>query len=155
MVVLFSLGEALEGFATDRARGALEGLLGLAPPIALRFGPDGKAAEVPVEALSVGDRVLIRPGDRVSVDGVVRSGLSAGIRPRSPRECAVDKAPGDECSRHHNASGAREVEVRGVRTRTPSAVWCSSCARPSPQAARAAVCRRFARVYTPFVPGSP
>ena len=66
VVVLFALGEALEGYASDRARSTLEGLLDLAPPVALRMGPGGGLQEVAVEALAAGERVLVRPGDRVT-----------------------------------------------------------------------------------------
>ncbi|MFN2109934.1 MAG: cation transporter, partial [Anaerolineae bacterium] len=97
VVVLFSLGEALESYATERARGALESLLDLAPPIALRLRSDGTTEEIPVEQLAVGERVRIRPGDRVSVDGIVRAGQSAVDQAAITGESIpVDKAPGDE-----------------------------------------------------------
>ena len=156
VVVLFSLGDALEGFATDRARGALEGLLDLVPPIALRFGPDGRTTEVPVEALSVGDLVLIRPGDRVSVDGMVRSGLSAVDQAAITGESVpVDKAPGDEVfAGTINTFGALEVEVTR-RTEENTLSRMVALVREA-QARQAPVQRfvdRFARVYTPAVAG--
>ncbi|TEU12574.1 MAG: cation-translocating P-type ATPase, partial [Anaerolineales bacterium] len=55
LVVLFSLGEALEGYAADRARGALESLLDLAPPLSLKLLPTGETQEVPVAKLANGE----------------------------------------------------------------------------------------------------
>lgn len=77
LVVVFSLGELLEGYASGRARHAIDGLLRLAPPLALRLGSDGAPETVAVEELHPGDRVLVRPGERVPTDGVVAEGRSA------------------------------------------------------------------------------
>jgi Cd2+/Zn2+-exporting ATPase len=73
---LFSLGHALEHLAMDRARHAIEALADLAPKTALVLR-EGIEVEVPVEALLRGDRVLVKPGQRIAADGVVREGASA------------------------------------------------------------------------------
>jgi len=113
VVVLFSLGEALEGFAAEQARGALESLLDLAPPMALKLLPAGETQEVVVEQLAVGDRVLVRPGDRVSVDGVVRAGESAVDQaPITGESVPVEKKPGDEVlAGTVNTTGARRCSA--------------------------------------------
>ncbi|MGC9347892.1 MAG: heavy metal translocating P-type ATPase, partial [Anaerolineae bacterium] len=157
VVVLFSLGEALEGYAADRARGALESLLELVPPTALRLsdGHDGEEVEVvPVEALSVGDHVLIRPGDRVSVDGVVRAGASAVDQATITGESIpVDKAPDSKVfAGTVNLSGVLTVEVtRLAEDNTLSRMVALVREAQSRHAPIQRFLDRFARVYTPTV----
>jgi Cd2+/Zn2+-exporting ATPase len=76
LLVLFSLGHALEHLAMDRARHAMEALADLAPKTALVLR-DGAELEVPVESLLRGDQVLVRPGQRIPADGKVLEGTSA------------------------------------------------------------------------------
>jgi Cd2+/Zn2+-exporting ATPase len=154
VVVLFALGEALEGYASDRARSALEGLLDLAPPVALKRGPDGSLGETPVEALAIGDRVVIRPGDRVSVDGVVRAGQSAVDQaPITGESVPVAKEPGDEVyAGTVNGTGALEVEVTHLAADNTLNRMVALVQQA--QARQAPVQRfidRFARIYTPAV----
>jgi len=156
VVVLFSLGEALEGFAADRARGTLESLLDLVPPTALRMLPDGSTETVPVEQIAVGDRVLIRPGDRVSVDGVVRAGQSAVDQAAVTGESMpADKAPGDEVfAGTVNTFAALEVAVtRLTQDNTLSRMIALVQESQSRQAPVQRFVERFARVYTPTVTG--
>ncbi len=76
LLVLFSLGHALEHLATDRARYAMEALADLAPKTALVLR-DGIDLELPVEGLLRGDQVLVKPGQRIPADGKVLEGTSA------------------------------------------------------------------------------
>jgi len=79
LLALISLGHYLEARARDQAGSAIHQLLNLTPPVALRLKGDGEMSEheeVPVFELRAGDSILIRPGDRVPVDGVVLSGRS-------------------------------------------------------------------------------
>jgi len=154
VVVLFSLGEALEGYAADQSRSALEGLHDLAPPMALKKLPNGETREVPVEQVAIGDRVLVRPGDRVSVDGIVRAGQSGVDQaPITGESVAVDKKPGDDVfAGTINTTAALEVEV----TRLAAANTLSRMVRlvqqaQSRQSPAQRFIDRFARVYTPAV----
>jgi Cd2+/Zn2+-exporting ATPase len=154
VVVLFALGEALEGYASDRARSALDSLLDLAPPMAFKMGAGGALQEVPVEALAIGDRVLVRPGDRVSVDGVVRAGQSAVDQaPITGESVPIAKGPGDEVyAGTVNGSNALEVEV--TRPAADNTLNRMVALVQQAQARQAPVQRfidRFARVYTPAV----
>lgn len=76
LLVLFSLGHALEHLAMDRARHAMEALANLAPKTALVLR-DGAERELPVEDLQRGDQVLVKPGQRIAADGKVLEGISA------------------------------------------------------------------------------
>jgi Cd2+/Zn2+-exporting ATPase len=154
VVVLFSLGEALEGYATERARRTLDGLLSLAPPTALKLLADGTTSEVPVEQLAIGDRVRIRAGDRVSVDGLVRAGNSAVDQsPITGESVPVPKVVGDDVyAGTINASGSLEVEVTHLAADNTLSRMIRLVQQA--QAQRAPVQRfidRFARVYTPAV----
>ncbi len=74
LLALFSLSGTLEHRAMGRARRAVEALMQLRPDAALRLAPDGTAHEVPVADLAPGDRVILRPGARVPVDGRLAEG---------------------------------------------------------------------------------
>jgi Cd2+/Zn2+-exporting ATPase len=154
VVVLFALGEALEGYAAEQARGALDTLLDLAPPVALKLLPGGGVLQVPVEHLTVGDRVRVRPGDRVSVDGMVLTGRSAVDQaPITGESMPVDKGPGDVVfAGTINTHGALEVEV--TRSAADNTLSRMVALVQQAQSRRAPVERfvdRFARVYTPAV----
>ena len=74
VVVLFMrVGDYVENFTTERARGALKGLTAMAPQTA-RVERDGQELEVPVEQVQAGEVVVVRPGDKIPVDGQVLSG---------------------------------------------------------------------------------
>jgi Cu+-exporting ATPase len=76
IVVLVLLGQVLELGARSRTSAAIRHLLGLAPKTARRVGADGDEREVPQADVSVGDRLRVRPGERVPVDGIVLEGRS-------------------------------------------------------------------------------
>ena len=77
LLALISLGHWLEARARQSAGSAIRELLNLAPDVAQKFvDGEGGTREVPVAELRVGDRVLVRPGDRVPTDGVVTDGRS-------------------------------------------------------------------------------
>jgi len=76
IVTLVTLGDFLELRARRRSGAALKALLGLRPKSAHRLAPDGSEAEVPLEHIVVGDRLRVRPGEKLPVDGVVIDGQS-------------------------------------------------------------------------------
>src|SRR3546814_424510 len=77
ITVLVLLGQVLELRARERTSGAIKALLNLTPKIARRIADDGSEAEIPLEDVAVGDRLRVRPGEKVPVDGVVEEGRSA------------------------------------------------------------------------------
>ena len=77
IVTLVLLGQVLELRARSRTSAAIRGLLALTPPVAHRISADGTEQDVALEAVQVGERLRVRPGERVPVDGIVRDGASA------------------------------------------------------------------------------
>ena len=75
IVTLILLGNLLQARATTRARGAIKALIGLSPKTA-RVERDDREVDVPIEEVRVGDIVLVRPGEKIPVDGVVVDGSS-------------------------------------------------------------------------------
>ena len=77
ITVLVLLGQVLELKARSQTSSAIKALLGLAPKTARRLGDDGSEQDVPLVQVVVGDRLRVRPGEKVPVDGVVLEGKSA------------------------------------------------------------------------------
>jgi Cu+-exporting ATPase len=76
IVTLILLGQVLELRARSATGAAIRKLLGLAPKLARRVGPDGSETDVPLEAVQVGDLLRVRPGEKVPVDAIVLEGRS-------------------------------------------------------------------------------
>jgi Cu+-exporting ATPase len=96
IVVLVLLGQLLEVQARARTRGAIRGLLSLAPPTARLVQPDGREGDVPLELVQVGDVLRVRPGEKVPVDGVVVEGRTAIDEASLTGEpIPAEKGPGD------------------------------------------------------------
>jgi Cu+-exporting ATPase len=77
IVVLVLVGQVLELRARDATGGAIKALLGLAPRTAMRVGADGHDSEVAIDQIAVGDRLRVRPGEKVPVDGAVDEGAGS------------------------------------------------------------------------------
>jgi P-type Cu+ transporter len=77
ITVLVLLGQVLELRAREATSGAIKALLQLAPKTARRIGADGGEHEVEIDSLAVGDRLRVRPGEKVPVDGVILEGRSS------------------------------------------------------------------------------
>ncbi len=153
LAFLFSLAELLERYAVDRARNSLRALMELAPPTA-RVRRDGREQEVPVEEVAVGEVVLVRPGDRIPLDGEVVSGQSAVDQaPITGESVPVEKEPGDPVyAGTINQEGYLEVKVTKPSRDTTLAKIIHLIEEAEEQ--RAPIERfvdRFARYYTPTV----
>ncbi|MBL8481013.1 MAG: copper-translocating P-type ATPase [Rhodocyclaceae bacterium] len=96
IVTLVLLGQVMELRARERTGSAIRALLDLAPKTARRIRPDGSEEEVPLEAVQVGERLRVRPGDKIPVDGVVVEGRSAVDESMLTGEAVpVEKVAGD------------------------------------------------------------
>jgi Cu+-exporting ATPase len=116
IVALVLLGEWLELAARGRTSAAIRQLLGLAPKTARRIGAGGEEEDVPLETLTVGVRVRVRPGEKIPVDGRVISGHSSIDESMLTGEpLPVEKGPGDRVvGATVNQTGALVVEAERV-----------------------------------------
>jgi cation-transporting ATPase G len=117
LAFLYSIAEALEDKAMDRARGGLRALLKLVPET-VTVRRDGTSVEIAAKALTVGQIMLVRPGERVATDGIVRSGRSSlDTSAITGESIPVEVEPGDAVSAGSiNTSGALEIEASAAGT---------------------------------------
>ena len=153
VVVLFSLGEALEGLTMDRVRNSIRSLIDLSPREATVKTAEGEQ-RLPVEQLMPGDIVVIRPGERVAADGRGVSGSTTiNQAPITGESLPVEKALGDEVyAGTINAYGAIEVEVtrRAQETMLAKIIHLVEEAQGSKAPSQRFV-DTFARYYTPAI----
>lgn len=152
LAFLYSISEGLEGWSLARTRYGLRALLSLVPDRATVLRT-GSPVEVEPAALVPGDLLLVKPGERVATDGVVRAGRTAlDVSAITGESVPVEAGPGDAVyAGSVNGGGALEVEVT-------SAVEDNTLARvvravEQAQADKGAAQRLADRVARPLVPG--
>ncbi len=151
IVALVLLGRWLEARARRSAGSAIRALLALAPDSATVLR-DGVEVDVPVAQVAVGDLVVVRPGDRIAVDGEVTEGQSAVDRALLTGESVpVEVGPGDEVEGGSLNAGGRIV-VRALRVGSETAVHRVAALVEAAQAGKAPVQRLADRVAGVFVP---
>ena len=153
VVVLFAAGNALQVYAIDRTRGAVRALAGLAPEkvLVLRDGFEGHVA---ADEVAVGETVVVRPGERLAVDGEVIEGrTTVDESPVTGESTPVEKGLGDAVySGSLNGSGG--LLVRALREAGDSTLQRVTRLVEEAQATKAPAEQfvdRFSRVYTPLV----
>ena len=153
IITLVLLGQVLELRARARTGNALRALIDLAPKTAIRVTAKGRDMEVPLENILAGDRVRIRPGASIPVDGVIVEGTSAVDESLlSGESLPLDKAPGDAVtSGTLNTSGSFIMEARAVGSETVLARIVALVAEA--QRSRAPMQNLADRVARYFVPG--
>ncbi|HEX6037745.1 heavy metal translocating P-type ATPase [Longimicrobium sp.] len=150
---LFAVAQLLETYSMDRARNAIRALMDLAPAEATVLR-GGREERVSVDRVEPGETVVVRPGEKIPVDGVVLTGRS-GVNqaPITGESMPVDKEPGVEVfAGSLNGEGA--LEVRSTKPAADTTLARIIHAVEEAQASRApseAFVDRFARVYTPAV----
>jgi Cd2+/Zn2+-exporting ATPase len=153
VVVLFALGEALEGFTVDRARRSIRSLMNLAPAMATVRTNDGER-ELPVAQIAPGDVVVVRPGGRIPADGMILAGQSTiNQAPITGESMPVDKTRGDSVFAG-TVNGAGVLDVRVSLPASDSTLARIIHMVEDAQAQRAPTQRFvdvFARYYTPAV----
>jgi Cd2+/Zn2+-exporting ATPase len=150
---LFSLGNSLESYSMGRARNAIRALMDLSPRRAIVVHGN-RQEEVPVEDLRIGDRFLVRPGERIPMDGRVLSGESAVDQaPITGESVPVAKGPGKEVFAG-TINGRGALVVRATRLADDTTIARIIKMVEEAQGQKAPSQRfvdRFARVYTPAV----
>ncbi|MGY6416783.1 MULTISPECIES: heavy metal translocating P-type ATPase [Vibrio harveyi group] len=151
LVFIFSLGEVLEAYAVDKARGAIRALIALAPKEA-RVRRGDEELILPVEEIRIGDVVIVRPGEKIAMDGVVVVGRSAVDQAAITGESIpVTKGEGDEVfAGTINERGALDVEVTKLSADTTLAQIIHSVEEAQERKTRyQRFGDSFARIYTP------
>ena len=156
VLTLYALAELLEQRASDRAERSLRAALELAPAEASVLTPDGVWRTLPLTHIRVGQRVRVKPGERIPLDGTVVAGASAvDPSPITGESVPVERSAGDLVyAGMLNLQGLLEIEVTAPADQTLVAHIARTVAQA--QARRAQVDRlmdRFARVYTPLMLG--
>ncbi|WP_298738310.1 heavy metal translocating P-type ATPase [uncultured Psychrobacter sp.] len=154
VVFLFSVGELLESVAADRARAGIRALASLVPKRAVLLDEQGVPREVAAALLQVDDRVLVRPGDKVSADGIIIQGSSSlDDSPVTGESIPVVKTVGDEVfAGSINVDSALHVRVQ--KTAADNTIARIIELVEQAQASKAPTARfieKFSRYYTPIV----
>ena len=152
-LLLFAIAELLERHSMDRARNAITALMDLSPAEATVLR-QGREERVAVTAIAVGETVVVRPGEKIPVDGVVTEGRSSvNQAPITGESMPVDKEPGaDVFAGTLNVQGA--LRVRSGKPASDSTLTRIIHAVEEAQASKApsqTFVDRFARIYTPVV----
>ena len=153
VVFMFAMAQALEARTLERARTAVRALMDLTPAEALVRGPDGER-KVAVDHVAIGSVIIVRPGEKIPLDGEVLAGSSAvNQAPVTGESLPADKSAGDEVfAGSINGRGALNVRVTKVRRDTTLARIIHLVEQAQAQRAPAQTfVERFARVYTPAV----
>jgi Zn2+/Cd2+-exporting ATPase len=155
VVFLFALAQLLEARAMERARGAIRALMDLTPAEALvRDAGSGDFRRVAVDVLSVGDIVVVRPGEKIPLDGCVAAGEShVNQAPVTGESLPAEKRAGDEVfAGTINGRGALDVRITRLRGDSTLARIIEMVERAQAQRAPSqTLVERFARIYTPVV----
>jgi Cu+-exporting ATPase len=152
VTVFLLAGRFFEARAKGRAGAALQALLALGAKDVALLGDDGRETRVPVERLAVGDRFVVRPGEKVATDGVVVEGASAVDQALLTGESVpVEKAPGDAVAGATVNVGGRLV-VRATRVGADTALAQIARLVTAAQTGKAPVQRLADRVSGVFVP---
>ena len=153
VVFLFSLGSYLEGRTMRKTRSAIQELLELTPDTAVVLR-DGEQVEVPAREVENGERVLVKPGSRIPVDGDVVDGESAvNQAPVTGESAPVHKLPGEEVyAGTVNQDGALTVEATGTGTDTTlQRIIRRVEDAQEAQSPTESLIDRFAKFYTPAI----
>lgn len=153
LAVLYSIAELLEHYSMDRARHSLRELMALSPDVAT-VKRDGTEETVPADSVTVGETVVVRPGENIPVDGTVHKGQSAVDEAAITGESIpVDKAPGDDVyAGSIVAEGYLELEVTAPADESTLArvIELVEDSEQS-QTRHEQFIERFARYYTPVI----
>jgi Cd2+/Zn2+-exporting ATPase len=155
VVFLFALAQLLEARAMERARGAIRALMDLTPAEALvRDAVSGAFRRVPVDGIAVGDIVVVKPGEKIPLDGRVAAGWShVNQAPVTGESLPAEKRIDDEVfAGTINGRGALDVRVTRLRGDSTLARIIDMVERAQAQRAPSQTfVERFARIYTPAV----
>ncbi|NLB19157.1 MAG: HAD-IC family P-type ATPase, partial [Syntrophomonadaceae bacterium] len=153
VVFLFSLGNALQSYTLDKTRNSISALMDLTPAEAL-VSRSGVEITLPIEGISIDDTVIVRPGERIAMDGEVIKGLSSvNQAPITGESLPVEKKIGDEVyAGTINGQGSFEIRVtRLAQDNTIARIIEMVEEAQGQRAPSQQFIDRFAKYYTPAV----
>lgn len=157
VVFLFAVSEALEAYSMDKARQSIRGLMDITPPTAIikrAHGEHFHELELPTEDIEIGDILIVKPGQKIAMDGVVISGISAVNQAAITGESIpVNKTVNDEVfAGTLNEEGALEVRVtKRVEDTTIAKIIHLVEEAQAEKAPSQQFVDRFAKYYTPAI----
>lgn len=150
---LFGVSEVLEGYTMEKARQSIKGLMDIAPKTATIIRSEAEI-NLPVEEIQVGDIMLVKPGEKMAMDGLVVKGITSVNQAAITGESIpADKVEGDEVyAGSINQSGSVQVKVTKLVADTTIAKIITMVEEAQEQRAPSqAFVDKFARYYTPIV----
>lgn len=153
VVFLFSFGNALQSYTLDKTRNSIRALMELTPTVAL-VKRGATEIKLPVEKIVIGDIIVVRPGERIAMDGKVSTGYSTvNQAPITGESIPVEKQPGDEIyAGTINELGSLEIKVTKLaKDNTISRITSMIEEAQGQRAPSQQFVDRFAKYYTPAV----
>lgn len=153
VVILFAISEALEVYSMERARKSIRSLIDATPKEAIVFTSEGEK-KLPLSDVHVGDEILVKPGTKIALDGIVVKGFSAvNQAPITGESIPVSKGAGDEVfAGTINEEGILHVKVtKHIKDTTIAKIIYLVEEAQNKRAPAQKFIDRFAKYYTPFI----